>query len=70
MLKTIITKSKTQKITYRDNKNFDSVKFNDELKYVLVKGKITSCTKFGQMFLRILNQHVCYAPICNSCPNL
>ena len=57
MLKTSITKSKPQKITYRDYKNFDSVRFNDELKYVLVKEKITSCTKFDEMFLRILNQH-------------
>ena len=57
VLKTSITKSKPQKITYRDYKSFDSVRFNDELKYVLVKEKITSCTKFDEMFLRILNQH-------------
>ena len=56
-LKTSITKSKPQKITYRDYKNFDSVRFNDELKYVLVKEKITSCTKFDEMFLRILHKH-------------
>ena len=52
-----VSSKKPQKITYRDYKNFDSVKFNDELKYVLVKEKITSCTKFDEMFLRILNQH-------------
>ena len=57
VLKTSITKSKPQKITYRDYKNFDSVRFNDYLKYVLVKEKIASCTKFDEMFLRILNQH-------------
>ena len=57
MLKTSITKSKPQKITYRDYKNFDSVRFKDELKYVLVKEKITSCIKFDEMFLRIVNQH-------------
>ena len=57
VLKTSITKSKPQKITYRDYKNFDSVRFNDELKYVLVKEKITSCTKFDEMFLRILHKH-------------
>ena len=57
VLKTSITKSKPQKITYRDYKNLDSVRFNDELKYILVKEKITSCTKFDEMFLRILNQH-------------
>ena len=55
VLKTSITKSKPQKITYRDYKNFDSVRFIDELKYVLIKEKITSCTKLDEMFLRILN---------------
>ena len=53
VLKTSITKSKPQKITYRDYKSFDSVRFNDELKYVLVKEKITSCTKFEQITHRI-----------------
>ena len=60
VLKTSITKSQPQKITYRDYKHFDSDRFNDELKYVLAKEKITSCTKFDEMFLRILNKH---API-------
>ena len=57
VLKTSITKNKPQKITYRDYKNFDSVRFNDELKYVLAKEKITSCTKFDEMLLRILHKH-------------
>ena len=57
VLKTSITKSKPQKITYRDYKNFDSVRFNGELKYVLEKEKTMSCIKFDKMFLRILNQH-------------
>ena len=35
VLKTSFTKSKPRKIIYRDYKNFDSVTFNDELKYVL-----------------------------------
>ena len=34
--------------------------FNDELKYVLAKEKIMSCTKFDDMFLQILSKH---API-------
>ena len=57
VLKIGITKSKDQKITYEDYKNFDSVRFNDELKYVLAKEKIMLCTKFDEMFLRILNKH-------------
>ena len=40
VLKTRITKIKTQKITYRDYKNFDSLRFNVELKYVLAKEQI------------------------------
>ena len=31
VFKTSITKSKLQKFTYRDYKNFDSVRFNDEI---------------------------------------
>ena len=54
VLKTSFTKSKPQKITYGDYKNFDSVRFDDELKYVLAKEKITPCIKFDEMFLRIL----------------
>ena len=57
VLKTSITKSKLQKISYRDCKNVDSVRLNNELKYVLPKEKITSCTKFDEMFLRALNKH-------------
>ena len=37
---TVLKTSKPQKITYRDYKNFDSVRFIDELKYVLEKEKI------------------------------
>ena len=50
LLKISITKSKPQKITYRDYKYFDSVRFSDELKHVLAKKKIPSCTKFDGMF--------------------
>ena len=51
MLRSSIVKNKPQKITYSDYKNFDSVRFNNELKYVLAKEKIISCTKFNEMFL-------------------
>ena len=47
-----------KKITYRDCKNFASVRFNEKLKYVLAKAKITFCTKFGETFLEILNKCV------------
>ena len=55
VLKTSITKSNTQKITYIDYKTFDSVRFNKELKYVQAIEKIKSCFKFIEMFLQILN---------------
>ena len=51
MLRSSIVENKSQKITYSDYKNFDSVRFNNELKYVLAKEKIISCTKFNEMFL-------------------
>ena len=40
VLKTSILKTKPQKVAYRDRKNFDSVRFNEELKYVFPKKKI------------------------------
>ena len=52
-----VLKSKPQQTSYRDHEKFDSVRFNDELKYVLAKEKFTSHTKFDEMFLRILNKH-------------
>ena len=56
VLETSITKIKPQEITCREYKNFDSVRFNDELKYVSAKECITSCTKFDEMLLRISNK--------------
>ena len=50
VLKTSIAKSKPQKITCRDYKNFDFVRFNDELKNVSAKEYIASDTKFDEMF--------------------
>ena len=60
VLKTSITKSKPKKITHRYHKNFNSIRFNNELNYVLGKEKIMHWTKFDEMFLQILNKH---API-------
>ena len=56
VLKSSITKCKLQKITHRDYKNFDSVRFN-EWKYVFTKEKTASWTKFDEMLLRILSKH-------------
>ena len=35
----------------------DYFRFNVELKDVLAKEKITSCIKFDEIFLRLLNKH-------------
>ena len=40
----------------------DSVRFNEELKYVLAKEKITFCTKFDEIVFRNVNKH---APLKN-----
>ena len=45
VLKTSITKSKPQKNSYKDYKIFHSAKFNEELKHILAKEKITFSTK-------------------------
>ena len=52
VLKTSITNSKPQNVTYRDYKNSDSARFNDELKHILAKEKIPSISKvFEKMML-------------------
>ena len=46
-----------KEITYRDYKQFDPSKFEKELKNVLTKENIDSCTKFDEQFLKVLNIH-------------
>ena len=50
-LKTSIPNGNTRQSTYRDYKKFDSLKFNDELKNLLMIENIDNCTKFGEKFL-------------------
>ena len=58
-LKTSITNSKPQNVTYRDYKNFDSARFNDELKHILAKEKIPSISKvFEKMMLKQINGYI------------
>ena len=42
VLKTSILKSNSRQITYKNNKKFDSLKFNNELKNVLMKENIVN----------------------------
>ena len=51
-------RSQSKEITYRDYKQFDSSKFKKELKNVLTKENIDSCTKFYEQFLKVLNSNV------------
>ena len=55
--KTTVPRSRPKVITYSDYKQFDSSKFKNELKNVLTKENIDSCTKFDEQFLKVLNSH-------------
>ena len=57
VLKTTVLRSQPKEITYRDYKQFDSSKFKNELKNVLTKENIDSCTKFDEQFLKVLNSY-------------
>ena len=48
VLKTAVPRSQPKEITYRDHKQFDSSKFKNNLKNVLTKENIDSCTKFDE----------------------
>ena len=56
-LKTTVPRSQPKEITYRDYKEFGFSKFKAELKNVLTKENIDSCTKFDKTFLKVLNIH-------------
>ena len=57
VVKTAVPRSQPKEITCRDYKQFDSSKFKNELKSVLTKENIESCTKFDEQFLKVLNSH-------------
>ena len=57
VLKTTVPRNQPKEITYRDDKQFDPSKFKKELKDVLTKENIDSCTKFDEQFLKVLNIH-------------
>ena len=57
VLRTTVPRNQPKEITYRDDKQFDPSKFKKELKDVLTKENIDSCTKFDEQFLKVLNIH-------------
>ena len=58
--KTAIPKGNPRKITYRDYKKLDSLKFTNELKNVLTIENIDNCIKIAEKFLEVLDK---YAPL-------
>ena len=52
-----ILKTSLWQITYKDYKSFDSLKFKHELKNVLMKKYLDSCTEFDEKFLEVLDKH-------------
>ena len=57
VLKITVPRSLPKQITYRDYKQFDPSKFKKELKNVLTKENIDSCTTSDEQFLKFLNIH-------------
>ena len=56
-MKTTITKTKPHEIIYIDCKNFDSILFNNELKFVLDGKESVSCSNFDNLFFQVLDKH-------------
>ena len=52
LLKTRVTKSKPQKITYGYYKNFNSVRLNEEFKYVYAKQKLPLALSLMKYFYK------------------
>ena len=57
VLKTSIVKIKPREIQYRNYKYFDSKKFNRNLKDEFSREYVDSCSKFDEIFLKVLNRH-------------
>ena len=59
VLKTTVPKGQSKETNYRDYKEFNPSKFKNELKNVLTKENIDSCTnnKFDEQFLKVSNSH-------------
>ena len=57
ILKTSIFKNKPREIQYRNYKYFNSRKFNRDLKEEFSREYVDSCSKFDEIFLKVLNRH-------------
>ena len=57
VFKSSIVKNKPWEIQYRNYKYFDPEKFNRDLKEEFSHEYADSCSKFDEMFLKVLNRH-------------
>ena len=57
VLKTCFSKKKPRELEYRNYKNFNSVIFNEDLKYMFSQDPVNSCDKFDKVFLEVLDKH-------------
>ena len=55
VLKTSIVKHKPREIQHRNYKHFDSGKFNRNFKEEFLREYVDSCSKFDEIFLKVLN---------------
>ena len=57
VLKACFSKTKPRELEYRDYKNFNSVLFNEDLKYVFSQDPVNSCDKVDKILLEVFDKH-------------
>ena len=57
VVKTCFSKTKPRELEYRDYKHFNSVLFNEDLKYVFSQDPVNSCDKFDKILLEVFDKH-------------
>ena len=57
VLKTCFSKKKPREVEYRKYKNFNSVLFKEDLKYMFSQDPGNSWDKFDKAFLEVLDKH-------------
>ena len=57
VLKTSIVKNKPRETQYRNYKYFDSRQFNRDLEDEFSREYVDLCSKFDEIFLKVLNRH-------------
>ena len=57
VLNTCFSKKKPREFEYRNYKNFKSLLFNENLKYIFSQDPVNSCDKFDKIYLEVLEKH-------------